>query len=60
MAARQAKKLLWIKGGPGKGKTMLLCGLINELESDGALWSYFFCQAADSRINSATALRCAA
>jgi hypothetical protein len=24
--------LLWIKGDPGKGKTMLLCGIINELE----------------------------
>lgn len=23
--------LLWIKGDPGKGKTMLLCGIINEL-----------------------------
>ncbi|KAK0735299.1 hypothetical protein B0T26DRAFT_798898 [Lasiosphaeria miniovina] len=25
-------RLLWIKGDPGKGKTMLLCGIINELE----------------------------
>jgi hypothetical protein len=24
-------RLLWIKGDPGKGKTMLLCGIINEL-----------------------------
>ncbi|KAK4181982.1 hypothetical protein QBC35DRAFT_365076, partial [Podospora australis] len=25
-------RLIWIKGDPGKGKTMLLCGIINELE----------------------------
>ncbi|RKK66520.1 Vegetative incompatibility protein HET-E-1 [Fusarium oxysporum] len=39
--------LLWIKGDPGKGKTMLLAGLITELEKtshDGIF--YFFCQAA--------------
>jgi hypothetical protein len=25
-------RLLWIKGDPGKGKTMLLCGIVKELE----------------------------
>jgi len=52
-------RLLWVKGDPGKGKTMLLCGIINELEKSKtktALLSYFFCQATDSRINSATAV----
>ncbi|KAH5348537.1 hypothetical protein HBI49_198020 [Parastagonospora nodorum] len=51
-------RLLWIKGDPGKGKTMLLCGVVNELEktSRGATVSYFFCQAADSRISSVTAV----
>ncbi|KAL1796785.1 hypothetical protein ACET3X_005325 [Alternaria dauci] len=52
-------RLLWVKGDPGKGKTMLLCGLINELQSSipqSALLSYFFCQATDTRINSATAV----
>ena len=52
-------RLLWIKGDPGKGKTMLLCGIIDELQSSmhrTALLSYFFCQATDSRINSATAV----
>ena len=49
-------RLLWIRGDPGKGKTMLLCGIINELERDGAPLSYFFCQATDARINSATAV----
>jgi Ni2+-binding GTPase involved in maturation of urease and hydrogenase len=50
--------LLWIKGDPGKGKTMLLCGIINELQkaTNNATVSYFFCQATDSRINSATAV----
>ncbi|PVH90367.1 HET-domain-containing protein [Periconia macrospinosa] len=55
----QQSRLLWIKGDPGKGKTMLLCGVINELEKsviNTALVSYFFCQATDSRINSATAV----
>ena len=54
----QQSRLLWIKGDPGKGKTMLLCGIIDELKSttrDGVL-SYFFCQGTDSRINSAAAV----
>lgn len=52
-------RLLWVKGDPGKGKTMLLCGIINELQSSMPktdLLSYFFCQQSDSRINSATAV----
>ncbi|KAF1945402.1 NACHT-domain-containing protein [Clathrospora elynae] len=51
--------LLWVKGDPGKGKTMLLCGIINELQKSAGntvTVSYFFCQATDSRINSATAV----
>jgi hypothetical protein len=52
-------RLLWVKGDPGKGKTMLLCGIIKELYSSmpsTSLLCYFFCQATDSRINSATAV----
>ena len=50
-------RLLWIKGNPGKGKTMLLCGIINELErSTARLPSFFFCQGTDSRINNGTAV----
>ncbi|KAF1934132.1 HET-domain-containing protein [Didymella exigua CBS 183.55] len=52
-------RLLWVKGDPGKGKTMLLCGIMDELPHlmpKGALLSYFFCQATDSNINSATAV----
>ncbi|KAH7009231.1 NACHT domain-containing protein [Microdochium trichocladiopsis] len=52
------QRLLWVKGDPGKGKTMLLCGIINELErmrNEGQTLSYFFFQATDKRINTATA-----
>ena len=55
----QQSRLLWIKGDPGKGKTMLMCGIVNELKKSVAksdLLSYFFCQATDSRINSTTAV----
>jgi hypothetical protein len=48
-----------VKGDPGKGKTMLLCGVINKLRSSlpkAALLSYFFCQETNSHINSATAV----
>ncbi|KAK4246837.1 NACHT domain-containing protein [Corynascus novoguineensis] len=41
-----------------QGKTMLLCGIINELESasDSGLLSFFCCQATDTSINNATAV----
>ena len=55
----EKSRLLWIKGGPGKGKTMLLCGIVDEFNKSMAktdLLSYFFCQATDSRINSAMAV----
>ncbi|KAK4656869.1 HNWD NOD-like receptor pc16 [Podospora pseudocomata] len=59
---RSESRLLWINGDPGKGKTMLLCGIINELQgaivADGHCrnLAYFFCQATDSRINNAIAV----
>lgn len=61
-------RILWIKGDPGKGKTMLLCGIIDELmpmtklaqpngqTTNTILMSYFFCQGTDGRINNATAV----
>jgi hypothetical protein len=55
----QHSRLLWVKGDPGKGKTMLLCGIIDELQRSiprTALLSYFFCQQTDARLNSATAV----
>jgi N-terminal domain of NWD NACHT-NTPase/NACHT domain len=56
-------RLLWIKGDAGKGKTMLLIGIIRELssqlESNSSHLSYFFIQGTDSKSNTATAvLRC--
>jgi nucleoside-triphosphatase THEP1 len=53
----QSSCLLWIRGDPGKGKTMLLCGIIDELTrsiGDTTNISFFFCQATDVRINNAT------
>ncbi|KAH0527439.1 hypothetical protein TsFJ059_002441, partial [Trichoderma semiorbis] len=57
-------QLLWITGDPGKGKTMLACGIIDELADQTriktpeskTMLSYFFCQGTDSRINSAVAV----
>ncbi|KAK1241414.1 hypothetical protein MKX08_001388 [Trichoderma sp. CBMAI-0020] len=61
-------RILWIKGDPGKGKTMLLCGIIDELmpmtklakpidpTTNTILLSYFFCQGTNARINNATAV----
>ncbi|OQD86920.1 hypothetical protein PENSOL_c082G12047 [Penicillium solitum] len=54
-----SNSLLWIRGDPGKGKTMLLCGIIDDLSrsfGDTAHISFFFCQATDVRINNATAV----
>ncbi|KJZ68649.1 hypothetical protein HIM_11961 [Hirsutella minnesotensis 3608] len=52
-------RLLWIKGHAGTGKTMLLIGIIRELESKpdslAPRLSYFFCQGTDSTLNNATA-----
>jgi hypothetical protein len=56
------KRLLWIRGGPGKGKTMLLVGIIRELMAqqdthfDTPRLSYFFCQDADTRLSTATSV----
>jgi hypothetical protein len=56
--SQEQSSLLWVKGDPGKGKTMLLCGIIDELlkTSESAVVSFFFCQATDIRINHATAV----
>ncbi|KAJ4855010.1 NACHT domain-containing protein [Trichoderma breve] len=47
--------LLWIRGDPGKGKTMLLCGIIDHLQdlTPSTNLYYFFYQATDSRLNNA-------
>ncbi|KAF4825614.1 Vegetative incompatibility protein HET-E-1 [Colletotrichum siamense] len=54
---RAKRRLLWIKGAPGKGKTMLLCGMIDELVAMGYTSTFFFfCQATDARLNNATSV----
>ncbi|KAJ5379598.1 Vegetative incompatibility protein HET-E-1 [Penicillium cosmopolitanum] len=57
-------QVLWVKGDPGKGKTMLLCGIIDELRSTTMLedpkaktsLSFFFCQATDPKLSNAHAV----
>ena len=58
-------QLLWIKGDAGKGKTMLMIGVINELQQQAVrsgkssvteVLSYFLCQGTDSRLNTATTI----
>ena len=52
-------QVLWIKGDPGKGKTMMAITVIDELSRrlqanpDLGILSYFFCQNADLRLNNA-------
>lgn len=45
--------LLWIKGGAGKGKTMMAIGIIEQLSRSASrpLIAYFFCQNADYKLN---------
>ncbi|KAG4261888.1 hypothetical protein FPRO03_11356 [Fusarium proliferatum] len=40
-----SSRVLWINGPPGKGKTMLLCGIIDELHKSLRPISFFLCQA---------------
>ncbi|KAL6693057.1 hypothetical protein J3F84DRAFT_401621 [Trichoderma pleuroticola] len=48
------KRLLWVKGDPGKGKTMLLCGIVDEIKriaTQANAITFFFCQATIPTIN---------
>ncbi|KAF4630024.1 hypothetical protein G7Y89_g8113 [Cudoniella acicularis] len=55
-------KLLWIKGDPGKRKTMLSIAIVDELERQltsstrPTALSYFFCKGTNSDLNNATAV----
>ena len=55
-------QLLWVKGDPGKGKTMMAIALINELsrrlQTDPCpgILSYSFCQNTGSRLNNAVSV----
>ncbi|TGJ80861.1 hypothetical protein E0Z10_g7892 [Xylaria hypoxylon] len=55
----EGSQLLWIRGDPGKGKTMLLCGIIDELNKagkEGRNVIYYFCQATNYELNTATSV----
>lgn len=56
--AGKGSRLLWVRGDPGKGKTMLLCGIIEELQRQDPKCRlvYFFCQATDAKLNTANAV----
>ncbi|KAF4240589.1 hypothetical protein CNMCM6457_007167 [Aspergillus fumigatiaffinis] len=48
-------RVLWINGPAGTGKTMLLIGIIRELEKQlGANLTYFFCQSVSQNLKDAT------
>jgi hypothetical protein len=55
-------QLLWIKGDPGKGKTMMMIALTSELSNwlslslGSDILSFFFCQSTDARLNSAVSV----
>lgn len=54
-------QLLWIKGDPGKGKTMLMIGIIKALlrqvqSEPSQSIAYFLCQATDPKLNNATSI----
>jgi hypothetical protein len=58
--SRHNSHILWIKGDAGKGKTMLMIGIIQELQrqiesQSSGLIAHFLCQGTDERLNSATA-----
>jgi hypothetical protein len=53
-------RLLWIKGDPGKGKTMMMMGVVSELDlefkSQPCLLAYFFCQSTMPELNNAVSV----
>jgi WD40 repeat protein len=56
-----SRRMLWIKGEPGTGKTMLLIGIVREISTQSAAFApsvtYYFCQGTgDQTRNNATAI----
>ncbi|RDW58335.1 hypothetical protein BP5796_12265 [Coleophoma crateriformis] len=54
-----SRRLLWLRGDPGKGKTMLMISLVRELQpswNDSHTLTFFFCQNSDTNLNTATAV----
>ena len=50
------RNLLWIRGDPGKGKTMLISGIIEELEKSEVSLAYFYCEAMQAAQSTDTAV----
>ncbi|MBE3050360.1 NACHT domain-containing protein, partial [Candidatus Bathyarchaeota archaeon] len=54
------RRLFWIKGHAGTGKTMLMIGIIRKLShqpiASAQALTYFFCQGTDRALNNATAV----
>jgi len=55
--------LFWVKGGAGKGKTMIsislfeqLCESLRAIQDGSVVVIYFFCQNADYELNNAEAI----
>ncbi|KAK5635838.1 hypothetical protein RRF57_011550 [Xylaria bambusicola] len=59
-AGSPQRRVLWLKGHAGTGKTMLMIGVIRELSSQPVALtpsiSYFFCQGTNSELRTATAV----
>ncbi len=56
--AESGTTLLWMYGGPGTGKTMLVCGILDELrkhEGAGGNLAWVFCERGNQRTSSAEA-----
>lgn len=55
-------QILWIRGDPGKGKTMIMMALADEISAqvktqpESAVLSYFFCQNTNGNCNTATSI----
>ncbi|ETS73749.1 hypothetical protein PFICI_14695 [Pestalotiopsis fici W106-1] len=56
-------RLLWVRGGPGAGKTMLTMGIMRDItesmerpDADDSVLSFFFAQSAEDKHNKSTAI----
>lgn len=55
------QRLLWLRGDPGKGKTMLMMSIVHDLRPSGNEnheLTFFFCENADPKLNTAHAVLC--
>lgn len=51
-------RILWVTGGPGRGKTMFLCGIIDQLlqQPQYNVVTYFLCKADDTATRTANSV----